>query len=109
MTDGEEATQAADGRGADGTLPLVLAEKQLVSTVCEDHGMSSTLFYDGHRVSFKNGESARWWTGGELYLKGTNLLDSAFVASRRPFGARASQPQMLFVGYRQSFGEPQAL
>jgi len=42
---------------------------------------------------------------GAVYLKGTNLADAAFVASRRPFGARASQPRMVFLGYKRDFGE----
>lgn len=48
--------------------------------------------------------SARLWAGGSLYLKATNLLDAAFIASRRPYGARAAQPRMIFVGYKHAFG-----
>ncbi len=49
--------------------------------------------------------TARLWDGGQLYLKANNLTDAAFIASRRPFGARAAQPRMLFIGFKQAFGE----
>jgi Fe(3+) dicitrate transport protein len=39
-----------------------------------------------------------------LYLKADNLLDSAFVASRRPFGIRPAQPLMVMLGYKHAFG-----
>ena len=40
---------------------------------------------------------------GAIYLKVDNLLDEVAIVSRRPFGARPSKPQQLFVGYKYHF------
>jgi Fe(3+) dicitrate transport protein len=45
-------------------------------------------------------ELPRW---GKLYLTVDNLLDSASIVSRRPFGARPGVPRLVVVGYRQTF------
>lgn len=39
----------------------------------------------------------------QLYAKIDNLLDSAKISSRRPFGARPSKPRQFQVGYRYRF------
>ena len=40
---------------------------------------------------------------GSVYLKVDNLTDETALVSRRPFGARPSKPQQLFVGYKYQF------
>lgn len=40
-----------------------------------------------------------------LYAKAENLLDSAYVASRRPFGLRPGKPRQVWVGFKYRFGE----
>ena len=49
--------------------------------------------------------SASYYLGqyGKVYIKADNILDSQEIVSRRPYGARPSKPQMLFVGYQYSF------
>jgi Fe(3+) dicitrate transport protein len=42
----------------------------------------------------------RW---GKLYTTIDNVLDSAAVVSRRPFGARPGVPRIVVVGYKQTF------
>ena len=39
-------------------LKQVLLEKQAVSKVCEEHGLSPTLFYEWQRQFFENGAAA---------------------------------------------------
>ncbi|MBM4376742.1 MAG: TonB-dependent receptor [Deltaproteobacteria bacterium] len=36
----------------------------------------------------------------QLYVRGENLLDNAYVVSHRPFGARPGQPRLLFAGVK---------
>ncbi len=38
-----------------------------------------------------------------FYGKVDNLLDEAYIASRRPFGVRAGKPRQVVVGYKHSF------
>lgn len=38
-----------------------------------------------------------------LYLKVDNLLDSADIASRRPYGARPTKPRQIMLGYKYQF------
>jgi Fe(3+) dicitrate transport protein len=45
-------------------------------------------------------ELPRW---GRLYLTVDNLLDSASIVSRRPYGARPGVPRLVVVGYKQTF------
>lgn len=40
---------------------------------------------------------------GLVYFKVDNLLDEVQIVSHRPFGARPSKPQQLFVGYKYQF------
>lgn len=40
---------------------------------------------------------------GSVYLKVDNLTDEQAIVSRRPYGARPSKPQQLFVGYKYQF------
>lgn len=40
---------------------------------------------------------------GVVYVKVDNLLDEQEIVSRRPYGARPSKPQQLYVGYQYSF------
>lgn len=40
---------------------------------------------------------------GEIYLKADNITDEIAMVSRRPFGARPSKPQQLFLGYKYRF------
>lgn len=40
-----------------------------------------------------------------VYLRIDNLFDQAYVASRRPFGARPGRPFSAQIGYSQRFGE----
>lgn len=40
---------------------------------------------------------------GSVYLKVDNITDETALVSRRPFGARPSKPQQLFVGYKYQF------
>ncbi len=40
---------------------------------------------------------------GLVYLKVDNIFDEASLVSRRPFGARPSKPQQLFLGYKYQF------
>ena len=40
---------------------------------------------------------------GLIYVKVDNLFDEVALVSRRPFGARPSKPQQLFVGYKYTF------
>ncbi len=49
--------------------------------------------------------SASYFLGkyGKVYVKADNILDSQEIVSRRPYGARPSKPQQLFVGYQYSF------
>lgn len=42
----------------------------------------------------------------DLYLRADNLLDSAYMASRRPFGLRPGKPREVVVGYKHRFGGP---
>ncbi len=42
----------------------------------------------------------RW---GKLYLTVENILNEAYVTSRRPFGARPGVPRLIVVGYKNSF------
>ncbi len=37
----------------------------------------------------------------KLYLKFENVLNEAYMVSRRPFGARPGKPQQLIVGFKQ--------
>jgi transposase-like protein len=39
-------------------LKAVLVGKQAISKVCEEHGISPTLFYEWQRIFFENGSSA---------------------------------------------------
>jgi Fe(3+) dicitrate transport protein len=36
----------------------------------------------------------------QLYVKGENLLDNAYVVSHRPFGARPGQPRFVYAGLK---------
>jgi len=36
----------------------------------------------------------------ELYVGGQNLLDNAYIASRRPFGARPGRPLFAYAGFK---------
>ncbi|ALO35682.1 TonB-dependent receptor [Colwellia sp. MT41] len=49
--------------------------------------------------------SASYYLGqyGKVYIKADNIFDSQEIVSRRPYGARPSKPQMLFVGYQYNF------
>ncbi|NQZ26273.1 MAG: TonB-dependent receptor [Colwellia sp.] len=49
--------------------------------------------------------SASYYLGqyGKVYIKADNILDSQEIVSRRPYGARPSKPQQMFVGYQYSF------
>ncbi|KGJ89122.1 TonB-dependent receptor family protein [Colwellia psychrerythraea] len=49
--------------------------------------------------------SASYYLGqyGKVYLKADNILDSQEIVSRRPYGARPSKPQQMFVGYQYNF------
>ncbi|WP_206486294.1 TonB-dependent receptor [Thalassotalea sp. G2M2-11] len=40
---------------------------------------------------------------GNVYLKIDNVLDEQEIISRRPYGARPSKPQQVFIGYQYSF------
>jgi Fe(3+) dicitrate transport protein len=40
---------------------------------------------------------------GKIYVKADNILDKQEIVSRRPYGARPSKPQQMFVGYQYSF------
>ncbi len=40
---------------------------------------------------------------GKVYLKVDNILDSQAIVSRRPYGARPSKTQQIFVGYQYYF------
>jgi Fe(3+) dicitrate transport protein len=40
---------------------------------------------------------------GKAYLTASNLLDSATIVSRRPFGARPGMPRLVIVGYKNQF------
>jgi Fe(3+) dicitrate transport protein len=42
--------------------------------------------------------------GSEIYLRGDNLTNTAYIASRRPFGARPGRPLLVFLGYKYRFG-----
>ncbi len=42
----------------------------------------------------------------EIYLRADNLLDTEYMASRRPFGARPGKPLSVFAGYKHRFGSP---
>ena len=39
-------------------LKQVLVDKQAISKVCEEHGISPTLFYEWQRLFFENGAAA---------------------------------------------------
>lgn len=49
--------------------------------------------------------SASYYLGqyGKVYIKADNILDSQEIVSRRPYGARPSKPQQMFVGYQYNF------
>jgi Fe(3+) dicitrate transport protein len=49
--------------------------------------------------------SASYFLGsyGKIYIKADNILDSQEIVSRRPYGARPSKPQQMFVGYQYNF------
>ena len=49
--------------------------------------------------------SASYYLGnyGKVYVKADNLLETEEVISRRPYGARPSKPQQVFVGYQYNF------
>ncbi|MGB0646772.1 MAG: TonB-dependent receptor domain-containing protein, partial [Bradymonadia bacterium] len=40
--------------------------------------------------------------GTKLYLKVENLLNEAYMVSRRPFGARPGKPNQVIVGFKQA-------
>jgi len=40
---------------------------------------------------------------GKVYAKVDNIFDKREIVSRRPYGARPSKPQQLFVGYQYNF------
>ena len=40
---------------------------------------------------------------GSVYLKADNIFDEVKIVSHRPYGARPSKPQQLFVGYKYHF------
>jgi Fe(3+) dicitrate transport protein len=40
---------------------------------------------------------------GKVYFKIDNIFDTVEIVSRRPYGARPSKPQQLFVGYQYNF------
>jgi Fe(3+) dicitrate transport protein len=40
---------------------------------------------------------------GKLYFKADNILDTTEIVSRRPYGARPTKPQQMFVGYQYNF------
>jgi Fe(3+) dicitrate transport protein len=42
-------------------------------------------------------------SAGRLYVKIDNLFDVQEIVSRRPYGARPSKIQQLFLGYQYSF------
>lgn len=42
--------------------------------------------------------------GGRFYLLVNNLFDQAYIASRRPFGARPGAPRTVRFGYSHRFG-----
>ncbi len=40
---------------------------------------------------------------GKLYFKADNIFDTEEIVSRRPYGARPSKAQQMFVGYQYNF------
>jgi Fe(3+) dicitrate transport protein len=44
----------------------------------------------------------RVWRSISLYATAQNLLDSAFIVARRPFGARPNAPRWVHVGLKAS-------
>jgi Fe(3+) dicitrate transport protein len=47
-----------------------------------------------------NGRPLKWLT---IYALGRNLLDTAYIASRRPYGARPGAPRWLQIGVKVDF------
>jgi Fe(3+) dicitrate transport protein len=45
----------------------------------------------------------RPWPAVEVYANVRNLLDRAFIVSRRPFGARPNAPRWIQVGVKAGF------
>ncbi|MEQ8277243.1 MAG: TonB-dependent receptor [Deltaproteobacteria bacterium] len=41
--------------------------------------------------------------GGRLYVQAFNVTNTAYIASRRPFGARPGQPLQIYLGYKHTF------
>jgi Fe(3+) dicitrate transport protein len=46
---------------------------------------------------------AKVWGPFQLYATAQNLLDSVFIVSRRPFGARPNAPRWVHVGLKASY------
>jgi Fe(3+) dicitrate transport protein len=40
---------------------------------------------------------------GKVYVKIDNIFDTQEIVSRRPYGARPTKPQQLFIGYQYNF------
>jgi Fe(3+) dicitrate transport protein len=40
---------------------------------------------------------------GRIYGKVDNVIDDAYIVSRRPYGARPNKPRQFSVGYRYQF------
>lgn len=49
--------------------------------------------------------AAGWNIGrmGQLYVTVDNILDQAYMVSRRPFGSRPGKPRLFTVGYKNQF------
>jgi Fe(3+) dicitrate transport protein len=49
--------------------------------------------------------TANWDLGGgfKVYFKADNLLNAAYIAARRPFGARPGKPRSFLVGLKYDF------
>ena len=47
-------------------------------------------------------DGAAYWGGhlGQVYLTVQNIFDNAYMASRRPYGARPGKPRLAMVGYK---------
>lgn len=82
---------------ASGTFVGRMRDKAGVGELVDNEATDAQLVLDVVASHFVPG-------GGKVYLQANNLLNSAFVVSRRPFGVRPNMPLTVLLGYKHEFG-----
>jgi Fe(3+) dicitrate transport protein len=97
------AQAGVEGKPAGGSLALVyiaaMSEGRLQDIV---HNRQIVVKTDT-QYQLDASAWAKVWGPFQLYATATNLLNSAFIVARRPYGARPNAPRWVHVGLKAAF------